>query len=122
MAKPNPKTASEEKPKYVNFDFDEATKAEFKSWRTKNWAELPLLIDKLVDSGFGISAKPDSYGGGYASFIVPQDPKNRNFGWILSGRASSASNAMLSVLYRHLVVFQGDWPVDDIRRHGLDDE
>lgn len=114
--------SDDKKGKFVNFDFDKATKSKFKEWAAKQRANLPDIIDKLVDSSYGISAKVDSFNGGYASFIVPSDPKSPNFGWILSGRAGSASNAMLSVLYRHLVVFSGNWPKDDIRRAGLDDE
>lgn len=107
---------------FVNFDLDEATKAKFKQWREKQVVHLADLVDKLCDSGYGISAKPDSYSGGYASFITPLDPKNPLAGWILSGRGSSASNAMLGALYRHLVIFQGNWPIDGIRRVGFDDD
>lgn len=108
--------------KFINFDFDEATKKQFKVWRDKNRGQLSELVDKLVDSSFGISCKVDSWGGGCAAYIQSSDPKSPVAGWVLSGRASSASNAMLSVMYRHLVVFQGDWPTDDVRRRGLDDE
>lgn len=116
-AKDGPKAAQ-----FVNFDFDTATKAKFKTWRDKNRGQLADLIDRLCDSGFGISAKPDNYSGGFASFITALEPGHALAGWVLSGRGSDASNAMLGALYRHLVVFEGRWPIDSIRRAGFDDE
>jgi hypothetical protein len=107
---------------FVNYDFDESTKKKFKAWKATNEAKLPDIIDKLLDSGFNLSVKIDSYGGGYASHIVPADPKSPLAGWILSGRAGTPCNAILGVIYRHLVVFEGNWPTDDIRRRGLDDD
>ncbi len=111
-----------EGPKFINYDFDKDTKAQFREWADDNREALGDLIDKVCDSGYGISCKPDKFTGGFASFMQPVDTKSPNLGWVLSGRASGPVNAMLSVLYRHLVVFQGDWPRDDIRRAGFDDE
>jgi len=120
--KASEKNASKTEFQFINYDFDKATKAKFKAWQQEHESDLASILDKLVDSGFNVSVKIDSYGGGYAAHIVPADPKSPLVGWILSGRASTPTGALLGAIYRHLVVFAGNWPREDIRRRGFDDD
>src|SRR5690242_10105676 len=107
---------------FINFDLDEATKKKYKAWCQKAREELNDAIDRLLDSGFNLSVKFDGYGGGFGAYIQPRDKKHALAGWILSSRASTPTNAILGVLYRHYVIFDGNWPTEGVRRVGMDDD
>ncbi len=107
---------------FINHALTEGDKAQFKRWASEFLARVSELLDKLVDDGYSVSVKPDAYTGGTAAFLSTTDEKSKNFGYVLSGRASSSSMALLAVLYRHYVLFEGDWPVDVTRPSNLDDE
>lgn len=107
---------------FINHGFTDGDKAEFKLWAAKFLAQLGDLLDKIVDDGYTVSVKPDSYSGGVAAFLSTTDETSPNHGFILSGRSRSSAMAVLAVLYRHYVLFEGDWPTDVVRNSRMDDE
>jgi hypothetical protein len=119
--KPAGKPAYQEA-QFINHSFNEAVKGEFKKWAATTLPLLGDVIDKLLDDGYKLSAKYDSYSDAYACFIQATSPDNRNTGFILTGRSRSGSMAILAAVYRHYVLFEGDWPTDVTRKDGMDDE
>lgn len=122
-----PSTRKSAKPEFkqsvfINHTFSEDDKRSFKTWAAEHGEEFWLMCDKLMDDGYSLSVKPDAYSGGYASYITPVSSKGPNNGFILSGRSRSSQMAVLAVLYRHYVLFEGDWPGEAQNRSVLDDE
>lgn len=109
--------------KFLNYDFSEAEKKKFKEWAVRNAEELIGLLDRLIDDGYHLSVKFDSYNQCVGAFIICRDPKSENSGWILTGRGSGVLGAVMGALYRHYVLFEAQWPIEAVsRRANLDDE
>lgn len=120
--KSNSAAKSAERPEFINYSLTKDDKARFKAWiSSADFAPWDLL-DKLTESGYSISTKYDDYGDCYAAYIGCVSKDNPNSGYILTGRASGSAMAVFSVLYRHLVIFEQDWPTDTVRKSSLDDD
>lgn len=117
-ATPKPFRQSE----FINHTFDEGTKAAFKEWASANGQQLADLLDKVVDDGYSISIKVDTFNDAVACYLQPVSDDSDNAGFILSGRSRSAGMAVLACLYRHYAVFEGVWPTEHTRRSRVDDE
>jgi len=107
---------------FINYDLTLEQKATFKAWMSDNYDKAFDMLQNVVDGGYNLSVKTDEKAHGYACFLTCQNDKSPNKGWILSGRGSHPLNAMLAVIYRHEVLFEGTWPVDSVKRYTLDDE
>lgn len=122
-AKPkNRKQEEFKRSEFINYDLTKDDKARLKQWLASPSFDPWDAIDKLIEAGYTVSVKPDKYHDCVAAYIQPVDEDNPNFGYILSGRAGSASMAVAGALFRHLVVFEQDWPTDTVRRGGMDDD
>lgn len=121
-SKPVRKENGFKRSEFINYDLTKDDKARFKAWISGNGFDPWDIIDKLIESGYTLAIKPDSYHDCYAAYIQPVSEDNPNTGYILSGRAGSGSMAALGALFRHLVVFECEWPTDTVRRGGLDDD
>ena len=95
---------------FINHDLDTTSKKAFKEWLLIEAEHFSQWCDKVLDDGYNFSVKYDSYGSCFACFAQPWDEESDNAGWILTGRGSTASSAIMSVFYRHYVVFDGVWP------------
>jgi len=107
---------------FINYDLTPEQKTTFKAWLGENYDKAFDMIQNVVDGGYNLSVKVDEKANGYAAFLTCQSEKSPNKGWILSGRGSHPLHAILGVLYRHAVLFDGVWPVDSVKRYALDDE
>jgi hypothetical protein len=107
---------------FVNYDFTPEQKATFKLWMNDNYDKAFDMMQNVVDGGYNLSVKVDEKSHGYAAFLTCQNDKSPNKGWILSGRGSHPLNAILGVMYRHEVLFDGNWPTDSAKKYALDDE
>lgn len=107
---------------FINYDLDASDKVRFKEWLGSKTFGFGDTIDKLLESGYTLSVKPDSYHSCVAAYIQPLHEDNPNFGFILSGRSGSGTMAVCGALFRHYVLFEEQWPTDTARRGGLDDE
>lgn len=107
---------------FVNYDMSDAERRAMKGWIYENRENLGTTLDQLLDSGFSISVKPDPTHNCVTAFLIPIGEDNPYSGWLLSGRASTAISAIMGVAYRHLVLFEGTWPMDGSARYRLDDE
>jgi len=107
---------------FINHNFTPDDKAKFKEWAASSMAQLGDIIDRLTDDGYRITLKPDDYTGAYACFLQAISPDSDNAGFILTGRSHSSSMALLAAVYRHYVLFEGDWPTDTVYKSRMDDE
>lgn len=119
-SKPEPKQFRQSV--FINHTFDEGTKAAFKEWSAKNAANIGDFIDKLLDDGYSLSVKPDSFNDAIAAYIQPVSDDSENAGYILTGRSRSGGGAIMAAVYRHYAVFEGRWPTDHTSKSRLDDE
>jgi len=107
---------------FINYELPEEERRRFKAWAHENAGEILTLLEKLLDDGYGFSCKWDDYGNCAAAFIQCRSETSPNKGWLLTGRGSTAFSAIAGALYRHYVLFEGVWPIDQNRRGTLDDE
>ena len=110
------------KAEFINHTFTSDDKARYKRWAEENKGSIGDILDRLLDDGYSVSLKYDSYTEAIACFIQNRDEKNVNAGFILTGRSRSGSMALLAAVYRHYVVFEQEWPVRESRSNGMDDE
>lgn len=107
---------------FVNYDLTADDKAAFKKWAHEQIQDAWDMVDKLLDSGYHVSIKRDTYNGCYGCFVICKSANDPNNGYILTGRGTTSQAALLGALYRHLVIFEGAWDTDGFRRNGTDDE
>lgn len=70
-------------------------------------------IRGLVESGYSFKLARDSQGGGFRAHLVDNEPGSPDFNTCLSGRGSTTTDAVLSLLYRHFVLAEDGWGVLD---------
>lgn len=108
--------------KFVRYDLTTEQKATFKGWMADNYDKLADMMQIVVDQDYSLSVKLDSRGGGYAVFLTCRSEKSPNNGWVLTARGSHPLNALLSVLWKHTVLFDESWPQETWTQFSLDDE
>lgn len=108
--------------KFINHVFTEDDKVRFRAWAADNVSNTADIIDRLLDDGYRITLKYDTFSDAFSCFLQNSDEKSVNAGYILTGRSRSGSMALLAAVYRHYVIFEGQWPLRDSTRNGLDDE
>lgn len=107
---------------FVKYELSDGERDLMKGWVRENVEDFGSIVDKLLDSGYSISIKPDPAHNCISAFLVPVGESCPNYGWLLSGRASSAVSAVMGIAFRHLVLFEGAWPMDGASGYRLDDE
>lgn len=107
---------------FVNYDLTDDDKSQFKTWAETNAQRLGELLDNLTDAGYRITIKRDTYHDCFSAWLQTDDEKSGNYGFILSGRSRSATMALFGVCFRHYRLFETDWPVETVRRAGMDDD
>lgn len=94
---------------FVNYELTQDQKERLR----KSWMAHPYvsdLLDRCLDSDYKLTVKRDTYHHCWAAWLIPDDPKSENAGYILSGRGKCASTAIAEVLFKHYDVFDGVWP------------
>lgn len=107
---------------FINYDLDDNTRAQYKAWREKNYEKLADFLDNAIDAGYQVSLKKDEYNACIGAFLIAKTTKTENDGFILTGRGSTAVTALFGVFFRHLVLFQQQWPTHNKRGPKLDDD
>jgi len=87
--------------RFVNYELDLAEQAECKGWDVPSddlWKE----VSALVDDGYSVSVKFDTFSEAYASFVrggnTDGDP---NSGLVLTGRGSTPAKAIKQAVFKH---------------------
>lgn len=91
----------------------ELTKAELA--RQKAWditpADLLDLVSKASEAGYKLSIRYDNFSHAHAAWLIAPDADDPNAGRILSGRGSTALSALKQLMFKHMVILEGDWSV-----------
>lgn len=92
-----------------------------KDWQFSD-ADMADWLLKLIDERYKVTYRYDDFNECYACWLLPERG-HHNQGLILSGRGSSPFKAFKQALYKHGVLFEGDWPRDvDKRGKGTIDD
>lgn len=88
------------------------TKEQREAYLKNTWAEpYDFIVEVLLkDEGYKLSLSWDSYNEAFLASITPRDEKNINFGWVLTAFAGSWENALDVLLFKHIRLYQKDWP------------
>lgn len=94
---------------FVNYSPTKAERARCKIWAAEHWTTRDWLT-WLVDAGYKFSVGFDARNNAYCCWIIPLAGDNPNAGLILSGRGSTAPNAVIECFFKHVILFKGTWP------------
>ena len=88
------------------------------------WREDPEVVfdywGKLIEEGYRVNTKWDSYNDCCAAFIIP-DADGDNGGFILTGRGGTPYRALSEALFKHVEVLRGEWSNSGSKRGRPDD-
>lgn len=108
---------------FINYDLTPDDKRRFKAWAHENAGmDLFTIMDEVAEQNLNFSVKYDTFEGCFAAFLIPTPANEKLKGWLLAGRGSTAFSAVAGVLFRHLVLFEGDWPLREDRKRSVDDD
>lgn len=86
--------------RFVNYELDLAEQAQCKGWDVSSddlWSE----VLSLVDDGYTVSLKFDTFSEAYACFIqVRGQDDHQNSGFILTGRGSTPAKAFKQAVFK----------------------
>lgn len=106
--KPNGSATRLPKMSWVNYDLT----AEDKEWLAdpKNVGELERFsVDDLIIEGFKYSLGRDARNSCYVASLTDKQEGTPFHNHCLTGRGATPVAARISLLYRHLVLAEGDW-------------
>lgn len=116
MARRNGNVAGKGKAKGVTFrgfvqhSLTKEEKLQYDTWVAEQSLELLFsFLERLVDSHYKLSAKNDSYGGGVQISLTCDDEKNLDAGLVMTSRAPDLYNGLMLAMFKHLVLFGGEW-------------
>lgn len=96
--------------RFINYDLSSEDKEQLKSMDCA-FEFTTEVVEGLVQEGYKYSLTYDPNNHSFIASLTDKSPGSDFINACLSGRGSSAANARYSLLYRHLVVSQGDWGV-----------
>lgn len=108
-----PRGKRQKKDEYVFKGFlDVALDAEMKAdFRSRKYEAEDLFgeLDRLIDDDYKLSVSKNKNGGGTQVFLAVNDPSKEYAGYLLSARGPDSETAVAVLLYKHLIVLEGDW-------------
>ena len=95
---------------FVQHDVTKAEMEDFHKWTaTVDFDFVVGELERLVDSYYKFTVRYDNYGGGVQATLLCSDAKNPDHGLCLAGRAPDFYNAILMLLFKHKILFGGEW-------------
>lgn len=97
---------------FVRCELVKEQKAMFEAWSASLSADDLLgQLSALLDDGFKLSWGEGKQG--MTASLSNVDGPAESRGYLLSAMAGRAEKALRVLLYKHLVVLEGQWPLDD---------
>lgn len=93
---------------FINFELTEAAKRHLAQCVEAGEISADALFE-LTASGYKVSLKEDKERSRFTTSIIDNDPDSAFFNHSISGSGSTQLKSVYSLLYKHLVVAQGDW-------------
>jgi hypothetical protein len=95
---------------FINHRLTDADKAEYLAFLEEQGEEaLWDGFSRMIDSGYVVSVKIDTFGGGFLTSITCKNDKLDDFGYCLTARAPDVYNSVMLALFKHIVLLKGDW-------------
>lgn len=95
---------------FINRELDTQEVAAYRQWRLDP-EEVIARWTEMLEEGYRVNTKYDDYGSCCAAFVIP-DAESVNNGYILAGRGGNAYRALSEAIFKHYVVFKGQWDVN----------
>lgn len=94
---------------FIEVELDETERAACRVW-INDGAQLLELMQQLADDKYTIKLSYEARNECYAAYISGHWQLNKpDAKWTLSGRGSTAGNAIRQALYKHYEILGGDW-------------
>ena len=101
---------------FVSCELNTQRKEQFKAW-TPKVDDLETGILECLSPGYKLSFSVDTYHDAIQASWYCGATGDPNAGWCLTARGASISKAFLVLLFKHLVILEGDWssaaPMDE---------
>lgn len=104
---------------FINYDLTESERAACKKWCVL-LDDLDAAMVRAVEEGYRLSLKWDTFSECHAAFMLRSDEEKLNAGYILTGRGSTSAKALRQMLFKHFMLFEGDWGAWAKARKDLD--
>jgi hypothetical protein len=111
------KTARFNDVQFVRYELSKEQVADLKIRFADGQLDLDDTLNNAVEQGYRITLKYDTYSKSPACFLQQVDDDGDNAGMILSGRGRTARSAIIEAMYKHFIVFDGQWPSGDLKNH-----
>lgn len=92
---------------FLNYELDKEAVLAYRAWRSDGGGVLDAW-STVIESGYKFSVKYDDHNSCFVCFMFAPDDSD-NSGYINTGRGGNAFNALAEALFKHNVVFRGDW-------------
>jgi len=106
---------------WVNYDLTKQDKARMAELFT-NEDDVYAATEALIRSDHKITLGWDERAKAFAAYAFPNATNSLNRGMALSARSRTAFGALMGLVYRHNVVFEGNWRADNNGPRLDDDE
>lgn len=94
---------------FIECELDEEERGLCRQWITSG-EQLLEIMQQLCDDKFTLKVGYEPRNDCYAAYISGHWVQNKpDAKWTLSGRGSTASNAIRQALYKHYEILKGDW-------------
>lgn len=94
--------------RFINVQLDKADKVRLGA--LDGLAEFPLShVSALVQEGYKVSFSEDSKNHSFIASLTDQRETSPFYKCILTGRGTTATNAWVSLCYKHIYMAQEDW-------------
>lgn len=106
---------------FVNYDLRKDEKQALKRLMDDEPEKIFDMAEKAVDGSYSITLKRDEYNECIGCYMRSLVEDSHNAGLILTGRGKTAFSALAGALFRHDVLFQGEWPRHQDKKGETDD-
>lgn len=95
---------------WVNYDLTKQDKERLKKYFADQENEY-AAAEACINTEHKISVGWDARAGAFAAYAYPTPSNSLNKGMALSARGSTIRSALRGLLFRHFVIFEGNWRV-----------
>lgn len=106
---------------FLNYTLSKSEKSDLRKWRADHDGDFWTMCGDLLSSGVGISVSLDGRNQCVACYLRGSGLGGTDANTLLVGRGSSFESAVWGALFRHYVVFDGQWGADHGPDRDLDD-
>lgn len=94
---------------YINLRISEDERSDFDLWQTEEQANLSRFLESATVDGLKLSVTYDAENSAYIATFTGAGCHGDKARYCLSARSSDLNEAINLLLYKHLVLLDGDW-------------